>query len=380
MAPGNMTRIAKNPFKPTFGVSPPLLVGRDVLLDDFSIGLDDDPGHPSRATIYTGSRGIGKTVLLNEVERAAQARGWLVIAETARDGLVSRFVQEHLPKYLTEHADNATKTRLTGLGLFGGNAAWTTSDTYTVTAGMRTLLDELLIALARNDAGVLITVDELRPEVRELEEMLTVLQHTFREEREIAFAGAGLPGPVDQLVKQPGMTFLQRAATEHLSDVPLADVADAIRKPIEAAGRKISSAALDEAARATDGYPFLIQLVGYYSWNQNLTALEVSPQDVERGALQAQRRVGSLVHGPVVKDCSPVAISYLLAMAIDDGPSRTADVAERIKATAGYGSQYRQQLITAGLIKPTSHGFIDFALPGLREYMRDHAAILSIQP
>jgi hypothetical protein len=26
----------KNPFKPTFGVSPPLLVGRDELIGDFS--------------------------------------------------------------------------------------------------------------------------------------------------------------------------------------------------------------------------------------------------------------------------------------------------------------------------------------------------------
>ena len=372
--------MAKNPFRPTFGVSPPLLVGRDALLDDFNIGLDGDPGHPSRATIYTGSRGIGKTVLLNAVERAARARGWLVIAETARDGLVSRLVQEHLPKYLMEHADKATKTRLTGLGLFGVNAAWNTSDTYTVTAGMRTLLEELLTALARTETGVLITLDELRPGVRELEEMLTVIQHMFREEREIAFAGAGLPDPVDQLVKQPGMTFLQRAAAEHLSEVPLSDVADAIRKPTEVAGRKIGSTALDEATRATGGYPFMIQLVGYYSWNQNLTAPQVSLEDVEQGARQAQRRVGSLVHGPVLKNCSPVAVSYLLAMAVDDGPSRTAEVAERMKATANYGSQYRQQLIRAGLIKPASHGFVDFALPGLREYLRDHAAILSIRP
>lgn len=371
--------MAKNPFRPTFGVSPPLLVGRDALLDDFSIGLDGDPGHPSRATIYTGSRGIGKTVLLNAVERAAQARGWLVIAETARDGLVSWLVQEHLPKYLMEHADNATKTRLTGLGLFGANANWTTSDTYTVTAGMRTLLEELLTALAPQETGVLVTLDELRPDVRELDEMLTVIQHMFREEREIAFAGAGLPEPVDRLVRQPGMTFLRRAAAEHLSDVPLTDVADAIGKPIEAAGREIGDAALDQAARATGGYPYMIQLVGYYSWNRNPSAPGVTPEDVTQGALQAQRRVGSLVHGPVLKDCSPVAIRYLLAMAVDDAPSRTAEVAERIKATASYGSQYRQQLIAAGLIKPTSRGFVDFALPGLREYLRDHAAILSVR-
>lgn len=49
----------KNPFKPTFGVSPPLLVGRESLLDDFSDALADGPGAAGRATLYTGARGAG---------------------------------------------------------------------------------------------------------------------------------------------------------------------------------------------------------------------------------------------------------------------------------------------------------------------------------
>ena len=35
--------MARNPFTPTFGVSPPLLVGRSVLLDDFVVALEDAP-------------------------------------------------------------------------------------------------------------------------------------------------------------------------------------------------------------------------------------------------------------------------------------------------------------------------------------------------
>jgi hypothetical protein len=56
-----------NPFKPSFGVSPPLLVGRDEILDLFVEGLEDGPGSQARATIYTGLRGVGKTVVLNAV-------------------------------------------------------------------------------------------------------------------------------------------------------------------------------------------------------------------------------------------------------------------------------------------------------------------------
>jgi hypothetical protein len=49
-----------NPFHASFGVSPPLLVGRDDLLDDFAEALEDGPGAAGRATLYTGARGASR--------------------------------------------------------------------------------------------------------------------------------------------------------------------------------------------------------------------------------------------------------------------------------------------------------------------------------
>jgi len=39
-----------------------------------------------------------------------------------------------------------------------------------------------------------------------------------------------------------------------------------------------------------------------------------------------------------------------------------------------YASQYRLRLIAAELIEPVRRGYVDFALPYLREYLRSHAA------
>ncbi len=68
-----------NPFHPGFGVSPPLLVGRDSLIAEFGEALEDGPGSAGRATLYTGARGSGKTVMLNAVEDRARSAGWVVI-------------------------------------------------------------------------------------------------------------------------------------------------------------------------------------------------------------------------------------------------------------------------------------------------------------
>lgn len=59
-----------NPFRPTAGATPPQLIGRAGVLDEFRYGLRIRTGAPSLLTIITGARGIGKTMMLNEVEDA----------------------------------------------------------------------------------------------------------------------------------------------------------------------------------------------------------------------------------------------------------------------------------------------------------------------
>ena len=64
----------KNPFSPGAGSPPPELVGRDPLLEQARILLGRiRQKRPEKSMLLTGLRGVGKTVLLNEIERMAQA-------------------------------------------------------------------------------------------------------------------------------------------------------------------------------------------------------------------------------------------------------------------------------------------------------------------
>ena len=49
-------------------------------------------------------------------------------------------------------------------------------------------------------------------------------------------------------------------------------------------------------------------------------------------------------------------------------------LARRLDVETGYIGVYRRRLIEAGMIEPAGYGGVDFALPYLREYLRDHAA------
>lgn len=73
---------------------PPALEGRSNLIDEFLESIEDGPGAPGRLTLYSGPRGIGKTVMLNAVgDSVAERMQWLVIHETATPGFTSRLAK-----------------------------------------------------------------------------------------------------------------------------------------------------------------------------------------------------------------------------------------------------------------------------------------------
>ena len=63
----------------------------------------------------------------------------------------------------------------------------------------------------------------------------------------------------------------------------------------------------------------------------------------------------------------------LAAMAQDDGPSATSDIAVRLGVNMQHQNVYRTRLIERELIAPAGHGLVDFALPYLREHLRSAA-------
>ncbi len=142
----------------------------------------------------------------------------------------------------------------------------------------------------------------------------------------------------------------------------------------------VDADALDVMVDGTRGYPFLIQLVGAQCWRVRPDADEISSADAAQGVERAHRRLGSLVHAPALVGLSDIDKSYLLAMAQDDGRSSTSEIAKRLNVNASYGGVYRDRLIAFELIEPAGFGYVDFSLPYLREYLREHAASLIQTP
>src|SRR5690349_18056117 len=107
-----------NPFRPTAGATPPELIGREGMLDEFEYGLQLGSGAPGLLTIITGARGIGKTALLSAAQGAAARQGGVVVPETATPGLVGR-IGETMRLHLDELGSGPAGRRITALGVAG---------------------------------------------------------------------------------------------------------------------------------------------------------------------------------------------------------------------------------------------------------------------
>jgi hypothetical protein len=75
-----------NPFSPNAGSQPPELVGRDSTLEQARILLGRIKHKRSeKSMLLTGLRGVGKTVLLNEIERLARKEGYHTVLIEAHE-------------------------------------------------------------------------------------------------------------------------------------------------------------------------------------------------------------------------------------------------------------------------------------------------------
>ena len=93
-----------NPFSPGAGSPPPELVGRDSILAESAILLGRiKQKRPEKSLLLTGLRGVGKTVLLNEIERIAKNTGYqTILLEAHADKSLGELIYPALRSLLHE--------------------------------------------------------------------------------------------------------------------------------------------------------------------------------------------------------------------------------------------------------------------------------------
>jgi hypothetical protein len=256
----------KNPFRPSAGSTPPEVIGRAGLLDAFVRGLNQAAGVHGGLTIITGARGIGKTVMLGVAQELARGHGWDVLSETATRDLAARLMES------MRRLDEAR---------FGARTPGVWPD----------IGSALLRRLQESGGGLVITVDEIHAVDRDdLARIGAAVRAFTREGLPVALVMAGLPAEVSELLAEEPAAFLRQADRIVLHNVAVDDVEESFARTFAAGGFDAPSGTFRQAAEATGGYPYLVQLVGYFLRREAEAGQGLTPSMVDRAIEQAHQR------------------------------------------------------------------------------------------
>lgn len=358
--------IAENPFTPTFGEVPVRMAGRSELLGNLSKAFARKGRSPYLATLVTGARGTGKTALLTAAAREAEALGWISVNAVALPGLLDDILIS--AKRASRHLVGPDgEKRLKGIGLGGTlSLEWEHAEE---PSNWRSRMADLLDALDQHEVGLLIAVDEVQPALEELVELVAIYQLFVQEGRKIALLMAGLPHNVVQLLQDKSISFLRRAQMVRLGRLTDAEVELAMRQTADQAGRAIDDDAAVTMAAASGGYPFMMQLVGYQSWEVSPGAASITLEDAEIGIRLAKSELIQRVVEPTYRGLSAGDQAFLAALAEESSPQKVAEIAAKLGKSTSYASQYKRRLLEQGVIGEDEGGRVDFEIPIMREYV-----------
>ncbi len=382
----------ENPYTPGAGRKPATLAGRDGELDGFQVLVERlTSGRYERSLIYSGLRGVGKTVLLMELDVLATEAGWAttdvqevgshpdfrvtftrmvtrLLRETSRRHRVKERVERALRvvKAFSLAVPSAIQVKL------DVEAATGVADSGDIEQDLTDLLVEMGEVAQSAQTGALFLIDEMHNlDTPSLAAICIAFQAISRRGLPVALVGAGLPDlQVRLMAAKPYADRL--FAYRELGRLSDAAARTALVGPAATLGVHYEEAAAREVVTQAAGYPYFLQEYGLELWNQ----AERSPialDDVEAAREIVSESLSASFFGPRMDLATDAEQRYLAAMAaLPSLPGRTPEVAELFGASDQRGvSVYRNSLIRKGLVWSPRRGLVDFTVPLFAEFLRE---------
>lgn len=391
----------RNPYTPNAGARPDVIVGREEQTQAFEVLLHRlERGRTSQSLIITGLRGVGKTVLLNELGEIATKRSWEVVeieASKYDDAAFRRTLASKLKAALlkisprsrwTGRFESAARALTSFSVSVDAQGSWSLGWDVPVAEGvadhgdlsmdLTDLLEGLGEAAKEASRGIVLSIDEvqfLRKE--QLEALIQAIHKTVQRKLPITFVGAGLP----QIAELAGDA---KSYAERLFKFPVIgslgqkEAEEAISGPAELEDVEWDELALKYAVATTKGYPYFIQELGFQAW-EVAVGDSISLEAVQDAVETYEAKLDSSFFRVRLDRATPLQTAYMRAMAqLGPEPQKAADVAHVMGRESTQLGPTRAELIDMGLLYTPEHGYAAFTVPDFDRYMMRAVKILVV--
>lgn len=370
-----------NPYRPGAGLMPMYLAGRDADIEEAASIFDAVVnGIPVQSIIYTGLRGVGKTVLMNRLESIAAEKGIFCkhIEVEERSDFVSQIIscsQMYLrknsalekTKYLLSTCLDALKSL--AISFDPNNQTFSVSveekmlyASPSLTQSLTDVFVSIGNAAQKTNVPICLFIDEIQYMKRnELSSLIAALHRANQLGYPIMMVGAGLPKIIAMLSDEK--SYSERLfAYRTIGALTDEQAREAIIRPIEKTEVRYEADAVDEIVSVTKKYPFFIQQFCQVVFDQSSRLIKKA--DVTSAEQKFYEILDKGFFAVRFNRCTESEKRFVFAMvACGDLPCTIQNVAANLGKSVSSISTTRAQLINKGIVYAVRYKELDFTVP-----------------
>lgn len=378
-----------NPYRPGAGLMPPYVAGRDEDMEMLSQTFEALKHNiPTQSVIFSGLRGVGKTVLINKLQEIAEGEGVFCrhievdeksdfisqIAECSQAFLrkVSSFEKF---KNLIQKPLDAIKSLVLSFNPGENSFSISMQDrelyiSNNLTQSLTDVFTAIGEAAQKAKIPVCFFIDEIQyMKQKELGSLIAALHRANQLGYPVMIVGAGLPKIYKMLSEEKSYAerlFMYR----EIGSLTPEQSKKAITEPVKTFKVTYSEDAIEKIISITKGYPFFIQQLCQIVYRK-VDGFLITSNDVDECSTEFFSRLDTGFFKTRYERCSESDKKFIFAMVkCGELPCTIANVAKNLNKNVNSISTIRAQLISKGIIYPVRYKEIDFTVPEFAEFIK----------
>lgn len=371
-----------NPYRPGVGLMPVYIAGRDEDIQNVDQMFEAlTLNIPTQSIIFSGLRGVGKTVLINKLQSIAEDRGIFCkhieieerndfisqIAECSQSFLRKVSTKEKF-RHLVQKPLEAIKSLVVsfnpGENIF--SLSMQDRDLYlsnNLTQSLTDVFTTIGETAQKTETPICFFIDEIQyMKQNQLGSLIAALHRTNQLGYPVMIVGAGLPKIYKMLSDEK--SYSERLFVyKQVDSLTYEQSKKAIEEPVRKFHVSYTENAIKKIVEITKGYPFFIQQLCQIVYKRTDSSV-IEYSDVDQGIDEFLKMLDDGFFRSRYERCAESDKKFIFAMVkCGELPCTISNVAKNLHKSVSSISTTRAQLISKGIIYPVRYKELDFTVP-----------------
>lgn len=378
-----------NPYRPGAGVMPVYIAGRDEDIQNVEQMFEAlKLNIPTQSIIFSGLRGVGKTVLINKLQLVAEEKGIFCkhieveekndfisqIAECSQAFLRTVSTKEKF-KHLIQKPLEAIKSLVISFNPDDSTFSLSMQErelyvSNNLTQSLTDVFTTIGETAYKSETPICFFIDEIQyMKQGQLGSLIAALHRANQLGYPVMIVGAGLPKIYKMLSDEK--SYSERLfAYKQIDSLTLEQSQKAIEEPAKKFHVSYTDDAIEKIVSITKGYPFFIQQLCQIVY-KNTEKEKIDVSDVEKSIDEFLKTLDEGFFKSRYERCAESDKKFIFAMVkCGELPCTISNVAKNLGKSVGSISTTRAQLISKGIIYPVRYKELDFTVPEFSGYIQ----------